>query len=173
MVKFDVKANDTTYHYNLPSSVKEIPTEYFTGITKHIEVAPYHSLLAIVFRDKMSNILFAGKSKKASIGVSPIFVKCGECDSEFVKKVTPGSVVGIMSTQLQLGLHVSVANNDLSIDSFMQKATQDKDIMAHPMQYNDEVCFVEFKVVNNSDITFVYSKDSEYKPTFVTKDKVK
>lgn len=168
MVKFTINEGNSVIEYNLPSTINEIPVDYFTKVTNHIDVAPYHSLVALIFRDKISNILFAGKNKKATVGVSPIFVKTGKGDNEFVNKVTPGCVIGVASTQLQLGLHVSVPKNDLSIDRFIAAAQKDKSIMMNTMKYNDEVCFVEFKVINNSDINFVYSTKSDYVPTFVT-----
>lgn len=172
MTDFPIYGKDAEVVLHLPNSVGEIPTEWLNEVTQDVEVAQHYSLIALVYREKLSSIILARTNKKKDMAapVTPVFVKAGDTDSSYVSKIGCGERIVIANSQLALGHHVVVANNELSFERVMKMIDLDtKNTYQRSLEkYNNAyVCFVEFKIVPNSDIVGNYSyKHNHYVEKF-------
>lgn len=144
--------------FNFPNSIKEISNDYLTKITDTIHVADNYSLIALCYTERLSKIIIAGRAgkKDSKIKVTPIFVKAGKCDIDFINNAKMKQRVVSMPTQISLGTHVIVPNHKLTLDTFIIAITNTADNniyekeLANPDQR--DCIFIEFKLIPNSDI---------------------
>lgn len=159
MKQFTVKLTDgKEVVYDFPTSIDEISSEYLEEITKPISVANHYCLIGLVCSNKLSNLILSARSDKqnAKLHVTPIFIKAGETDIEFIKKAKLKQRVLAVTTQIALGVHVNPPYHKLTIDHFTNSVinTSDKDIYSNELQNPDQskCCFIEFKIVPATDI---------------------
>lgn len=164
MVTFPIIQEDCDVIYHLPTHLEEITPNYLKAITKEVHVADHYSLVALVCYEKISTLVLARqrKTKNANVGIVPIFVKNGNTDSQFISSIKTGEKVVVSSTQISLGLHVNVPQNELNLDKFL--ANIDKDIelpyqRAIALEDQSPVFFISFKLIPNADIIGVYSTE--------------
>lgn len=161
MKDFTVVLNGIKKTYHLPTSIKEIPTDYFENVTKSIIPAENYSLIAIIYHESLASIILAQKQnrKDASIGVTPIFVKSGNTTDKFITNISVGDKLIIASSDLTLSHHVVSSANKLSLDKFIVDIKKDNFIaQRYNNNYGLEECyFVEFKLVPNCSIHGSYS----------------
>lgn len=144
--------------FNFPNSIKEISNDYLTKITDTIHVADNYTLIALCYTEKLSKIILAGRANKkdSKIKVTPIFVKAGNCDIDFIKNATIKQRVVSMPSQISLGTHVIVPNHRLTLDTFILAVSNsvDNNIYGNECANEDqrECIFIEFKIIPNSDI---------------------
>lgn len=159
MKQFTVKLTDgKEVVYDFPTTIDEISSEYLEEITKPISVANHYCLIGLVCSNKLSNLILSARSDKkdAKLRVTPIFIKAGETDIEFIKKAKLKQRVLAVTTQIALGVHVNPPHHKLSIDHFTNSVinSSDKDIYSNELQNPDQskCCFIEFKIVPATDI---------------------
>ena len=159
MKQFTVKLADSKeVRYDFPTSIDEISSEYLEEITKPISVANHYCLIGLVCSNKLSNLILSARSdkKNAKLHVTPIFIKAGESDIEFIKKAKLKQRVLAVTTQIALGVHVNPPYHKLTIDHFTNSVinTSDKDIYSNELQNPDQskCCFIEFKIIPATDI---------------------
>lgn len=159
MKEFQVKTeNGKEVIFNFPTTISELKNNTLIDITNHIAIADNYSLIALAYKSKLSNIiLMAGNNaKSAKIKVTPIFVKAGKSDIDFIKNAKVGQPIICMDSQLALGVHVSIPNNKLSLDYFTKVIADSANKNVYDNKINkdtqDECIFVEFKIIPNSDI---------------------
>ena len=76
MKEFKVTNGKANITLNLPTSLSEITPEYLTSVTSHIEVAPYHAIIGIVYRCKLPELVSTNKKSRAmSMAIVPVYVK--------------------------------------------------------------------------------------------------
>lgn len=153
MKTFKVNGKAGSYVINLPQSLKEIGTEYLSDCTKFINPAPNYAVVAVVYKDLLSLVLTAAKKKTpVNTAVSPVFVKAGDSDSEFIKSINLGDRVVVSGSDLSIGHHISSPYNKITPSIIAFICDGDKDIYREAMTMQESVCFVEFKLVPISAI---------------------
>ena len=153
MKTFKVNGKDGSYVINLPQSLKEIGTEYLSDCTKFINPAPNYAVVAVVYEDLLSLVLTSAKKKTpVNIAVTPVFVKAGNNDSEFIKSINLGDRVVVSGSDLSIGHHINSPYNKITPSTISIICEGDKDIYRESMTMQEPVCFVEFKLVPISAI---------------------
>lgn len=153
MLKLKINGNAGKFDVNLPTDFSEITSDYLSTVTKHIDVAPEYSLVALVYREKLAVILNSSKqNKEINTAVVPIFVKAGDTDTKFIKKMRLGNVAIITGSDLAIGIHVNSPLNSLSIPNIVSICDGDNNIYKDALTNNQYCHFVEFKLVPNSAI---------------------
>ena len=168
MKEFKVINEDESVIFNFPTSVNEISDEYLTAIAKTINVAAHHSLIALVCRESLFNVVTTLKQKKKEVttGVIPIFISHGETDSDYIKSLELKDRLIIPSSSLAMAYHVNTNYNTLSLDNFVRYAKDDTSIGMRAAAEKDKVCFVDFKIIGNNDIIGAYNKNKVSKDVY-------
>lgn len=166
MKEFVVKTNQGNVKFEFPTTIDEISDEYLQDITKHISIANDYTLVGLVYHDRLANVILTirNNKKKAQFGVNPIFIASGKTDSELINNAKLKQKVLITSSQLSLGVQVATPNK-LNLDYFgacivnsIEKDLYEKELK-NPNQ--EQVLFLEFKLVPNCDILGVYGDVSK------------
>lgn len=166
MKEFVVKTNQGNVKFEFPTSINEINDEYLQDITKHISIANDYTLVGLVYHDRLANVILTirNNKKKATFGVNPIFIASGKTDSELINNAKLKQKVLITSSQLSLGVQVATPNK-LNLDYFgacivnsVEKDLYEKELK-NPNQ--EQVLFLEFKLVPNCDILAVYGDSAK------------
>lgn len=167
MKQFEVSTIDgREVKFNFPTSIKEISEDYLMKLTDCIKVADNYSLIALCYSEKLSKVILAGRANKkdAKIKVTPIFVKAGNSNIDFIKNAKIKQRVISMASQIALGTHVIVPGHRLTIDTFIAAINNcnDKDIYNREVANEDqrECLFLEFKIVPNADIIGLLDLDA-------------
>lgn len=145
--------------FNFPTSLNELTEDVLKDIVSNIKVADNYALIALCYSDRLSNIIMTARTKKkeAKIKVTPLFVKAGKTDIDFINNAKCGQRVITTQSQLSLGIHINVPGNKLTIEyfSFIVEESSNRDLypqeLANPDQ--SECIFLEFKLVPICDIT--------------------
>lgn len=174
MFNIDIKNNNGVYHLSLPTRFEEISKEYLIEVTKNVQVADHHTLIAVLYKEKLSNLIAAIKQSKnnTTSSVIPVFVKAG---------ATPNTQTGILNTNdfinftrvkdkliisgsdISLGLHVTSELNKISISNIAALIDSDKELYRNAFKYTDTCYFIEFKIVPNNAIVGFYTEvNKEY-----------
>lgn len=156
------KENEVTLSY--PTSMKDIPADYLIEITKNIQVADYHSLVALVYRAPIYNIVLTFKQKKKGVDarVVPIFVKSGNADTNsIINEAKVKDVLVIPSQSLEFAYHVNPAGNTMSIEYLTNLLEDDVRAAERALLNNFVAYFISFKIIPNSDIKGFYKSGAE------------
>lgn len=147
--------------FNFPTSLEEISEVYLKSVTHQIRVADHYVLVALVYHESIGRLILARKQSKKSItsGVTPVFIKCGDVATDFIKSIKTKDKLIVGSQQLSLAQHVVAPKNTLSIDYFVKYLDKDVTVASrYNNNYGNEECFlVEFKILASSDIMGFYS----------------
>ena len=172
MKEFKVTNGKANITLNLPTSLNEITPEYLTSVTSHIEVAPYHAIIGIVYRCKLPEIVSTNKKSRAmSMAIVPVYVK-SNLDEEFVKNniifnnIKTGDKLIIAGTDIERGYHVTSTRNKITIDNILNIYKYDNNFAKTVMRDQNYYYFVEFKLVPINDIKGYY-KDKFDDDSFV------
>lgn len=166
MKRFLVNTKDgSEVEFNFPTSLNELTEDILKDIVSNIEVADNYALIALCYSERLSNMIMSARvnKKEAKIKVTPIFVKAGNTDVEFINNAKCGQRVIAMQSQISLGIHVNVPGNKLTIQYFSAVVTEtnDREIYNKELQNPDqsECIFIEFKLVPVCDITGLINND--------------
>ena len=156
-------------NFHFPTSFDEIDAEYLKAITANIHVADHHTLIGIVYHEKIFNVITSVKrnAKSMTSAVTPIFIRSGNTDSDFIASATCKDKLIIPSTSLSLAYHAAAPRNVLSLDYFLRAISGDTEIFKrYDGNYGNEECFfVEFKIVPNCEIKGFYTKAEQIDST--------
>ena len=165
MKDFLVQGKRLYFKFHFPTSLDEISAEYLKAVTANVEVADHHTLIGIVYHEKLFDIIVSRKrnQKGLTAGVVPIFIKAGKTDNNFINNAECKDKLVIPSTSLSLGYHVAAPQNVLSLDYFIRAIDSDNSLAKrYDNNYGNEQCFfVEFKIIPNVEIKGVYKKQEE------------
>lgn len=167
MRSIKVNKNGKEVIVNLPTSIKEISSDFLTDVTKHIEVENNYALVAVVMGARLFDVLNPTKSKKDSnTTVTALFCKKGKTFNECLDYKVGDNLI-ITGTDLGRGIHISIKQpynlayiaNTISSDSKVRTSifngdcyeSTDDGLPATPMHY-----FVAFKLVPICDIHGIY-----------------
>lgn len=172
MIKFPFK---NRIEVSLPTSIDEITEEYLKDVATEINVAPDYSLICLVSITSLNEIAFANVKKKNGMTsvVIPVFIKCGESDSNFIKSIDIKDKLVISRSNIELSDHVRLANNKLSINDIIYYLANDdelrKNVLTNKLDFdaNTKVCLLEYKIVPNNDIHGAYKDVKDIDVKFV------
>ena len=162
MKDFLVQGTKVNFNFHFPTNLEEIDVDYLKAVTENVQVAEHHTLVGIVYHEKLFDIIVSRKrnAKGLTAGVVPIFIKAGKTDSEFIQSAECRDKLIIPSTSLSLGYHVACPQNVLSLDYFVRAIDGDNNLAKrYDNNYGNEQCFfVEFKIIPNNEIKGVYKE---------------
>lgn len=172
MFNIDIKNNNRTYHLSLPTKFEEISKEYLTEVTKNVQVADHHTLIAVLYKEKLSNIIAAIKQSKNNTmsSVIPVFIKAGATPNiqtgilntnDFINFARIKDKLIISGSDISLGLHVTSELNKISISNIAALIDSDKELYRNAFKYTDTCYFIEFKIVPNNAIVGFYTDINE------------
>ena len=108
MRSIKVNKNGKEVIVNLPTSIKEISSDFLTDVTKHIEVENNYALVAVVMGARLFDVLNPTKSKKdANTTVTALFCKKGKTFNECLDYKVGDNLI-ITGTDLCRGIHISI-----------------------------------------------------------------
>lgn len=167
MIDLLVKNEREDINFRLPESLLEIDKEYIKSLTEHVMVSDYHCLIGIVYHETPSAIVLSVGQKKKNItaGVIPVFIKAGKYDdsSKFIAELSLMDKLIIPTTELNLGVHVAVPTNTLSLDYFIRKISQDKsNLYKRALGINKQAYFIDFKIIGNTSIIGGYNDNPKF-----------
>lgn len=154
---------------NFPTSLSEITSDYLEKITQEIEIGIEHSLVAIIYREKLANVINSSKKNvPLSCAVVPKFIKSGDTESKFIQNLKINDTLIITGTDIARGIHVNCANNELSINNICSICKLDSSSYKTALTTNEYFYFVEFKLIPNCDIHGKVAQVKEHFNTFIT-----
>lgn len=162
MKEFSINTKGGRVDFSFPTSLEELNEDYLKNVTESITVAPNHSLIGLVYHERLASLIVTCRNKKknASIGVVPIFIKSGGGDSSIVDGARMKQKLLIPATNLELAYHCSAPANKLTLDYFANivDSSEDKDLYQKALADKDQkdVFFIEFKAVPNCNIIALY-----------------
>ena len=160
MKTFKINGKLGEFDVSLPEELSEISEDYLKSCTDFIHPDKYYALVGIVYKDTLNLILTsARKQKPAQVNIVPIFIKAGECESDFIKNLKLGDRIVISPSDLSLGHHIKSPYNKITPDYIVDICEGDKNITGTLWStIQNPVCFLEFKLVPITAIHAVLDK---------------
>ena len=161
MKEFVIEKQGVELKLNLATKVSEITNEYLEEVLKDVHLADDYAIVGLITHEQLSTLVIASSRKKnLTTGVIPVFAKVGKSENDFVKSIKIGSKVVIDTQELMLGHHVVAPRNNMSLDKFLSILNDSKDgrLYQKAVEFGDEVCFVDFKIVPSNQIRAFYDK---------------
>lgn len=168
MKEFIIGEGSNGFKMNLPTSLNEITEDYLRGVTNHIRIAPYHSIVALVYRCKLPEIISTARKKKdLATAIVPLFVSANptvnsekETINMFASMKTGDKLI-IAGTDLERGYHLTCPKNFVTIDNVVRVYNSDSNFAKGVMMDQNYYYFLDFKLVPITDIKGFYSRDKE------------
>lgn len=151
--------SDKKITLNLPTSLEDISVDYLKDCVECVDVPDEHSIIGIVYRNTLSELLLLTKKQQTTTNIIPIFVKSGATSSNMIESAKTREKVICTGTDLARGYHVISPGNVLNPDYISSLLSQNKNNYAtmYDKEYSKTYFyFVEFKLVPNCDIHGVY-----------------
>lgn len=179
MKEFIIGEGENGFTMNLPTKLSEITEDYLLGVTNGIHIAPYHAVIAMVYRCKLPEIISTARKKKdLATAVVPIFVKSNVPNDADTKpmfdNMTCGDKLIIGTTSLEMGNHLTCPKNFITIDNVVRIYSSDSNFAKGIMIDQNYYYFVDFKLVPINEIKGFYSreKDDSFVNPFIIHNKV-
>lgn len=168
MKEFIIGKGESGFTMNLPTSLSEITEDYLLGVTNEVKIAPYHCVIAMVYRCKLPEIISTARKKKdLATAVVPLYVKsvvpegAGAETKEMFNNMKCGDKVIIGVTSLEIGNHVVCPKNFINIDNIIRIYQSDDTFAKGVMMDQNYYYFVDFKLVPINEIKGFYHRDKE------------
>ena len=182
MNQFKVTDGSSEFLMNLPTKISEITEDYLLSVTEDIVVAPYHAIVAVIYRCKLPEVISTNKKSRAmAIAIVPTYVKSNlplETEKptfDLIAGIKCGDKIVIAGTDLERGYQLSVPKNLITIENIVKIYNHDNNFAKDVMRDQNYYYFVDFKLVPITDIKGYYkpSNPAEYVNPFVAvvKDK--
>ena len=163
MKEFNINDGSKKFTFRLPTSIKEITNDYLLSVTDDIHVAPYHAVIATIYRCKLAEVIASNKKSRAmAIAIVPTFVKASITDKleidtiNMFANLSCGDRLIIAGTDIERGYHLATPKNLITIDNLIKIYNTDKDFAKSTFADNNYYYFVEFKLVPITDIKGYY-----------------
>ena len=162
MKQFRVTDGSSDFLMSLPTKISEITSDYLLDVTKDIVVAPYHAVVATIYRCKLPEVISTSKKSRAmAIAIVPIFVKCeipndDDYNINVYKNIKCGDKIIIGGTDLERGYQLSTHKNFITIENIIKIYNHDNDFAKDVMRDQNYYYFVDFKLVPINDIKGFY-----------------
>lgn len=177
MNQFKVTDGSSEFLMNLPTKISEITSDYLLSVTEDITVAPYHAIVATIYRCKLPEVISTSKKSRAmAIAIVPVYVKSNlPLETEkptwtLIAKIECGDKLIIAGTDLERGYQLSTPKNFITIENIIKIYNHDNDFAKDVMRDQNYYYFVDFKLVPITDIKGYYkpSNLAEYVNPFVS-----
>ena len=177
MKQFKVTDGRSEFLLNLPTNINEITSDYLKDVTADIEIAPYHAIIAAVYRCKLPEVISTSKKSRAmSIAIVPIYVSSSvtlTLEKEqlaMIKDMKTGDKIIIGGTDIERGYQLSTPKNFITLENIINIYNKDSEFAKGVMRDQNYYYFVDFKLVPIGDIKGFYkeSNPAEYVNPFVT-----
>lgn len=161
MKEFNVKNANGDFTLFLPTSVNELTgNDYFLKVSEEIELPDDHSLIALVYKEKLPIVLATtNKPKNQGTAVIPFFVKSGHTENNYIKHLKANSPVIVDGSDIARAHHVNCKHNYISMPA-VYSICRDTEVAKNSIKDRDTYCFVDFKIIPNCDIHGNYSIES-------------
>ena len=172
MKEFIIGEGSNGFKMNLPTSLNEITENYLNGVTSHIRIAPYHCIVALIYRCKLPEIISTARKKKdLATAVVPLYVSSNVTLN--IEKETfnmfgamkSGDKLIIAGTDLERGYQLTCPKNFITIDNIVRIYNSDNNFAKGVMTDQNYYYFIDFKLVPINDVKGFYSRDKD--DTFV------
>ena len=176
MKEFIIGEGSNGFKMNLPTSLNEITEKYLNGVTSHIRIAPYHCIVALVYRCKLPEIISTARKKKdLATAIVPLFVRAnpGSDSQPLFDMIKTGDKLVIAGTDIERGYHLTCPKNFITIDNVVRIYNSDGNFAKGVMMDQNYYYFVDFKLVPINDIKGFYSreKDDSFVNPFIIENK--
>ena len=164
MVSLKVNYQGKNCVLNLPTMFNEVNMDYLKSLVANVEVAPYYSLVAVLFKERPTAVISTLKENKASSvqGVSVMIKQGANKDSEFINNIKAGTLLNVSGNDLALGYHVAPRYNTLSAKFLTKLCIENPTLYKTCMEeVKEPTYFVEFKIIPNTAIHAAISNDSK------------
>ena len=168
MKEFIIGEGSNGFKMNLPTSLNEITEDYLRGVTNHISIAPYHCIVALVYRCKLPEIISTARKKKdLATAIVPLFVSANptiNSEKETINmfsSMKTGDKIIIAGTDIERGYHLTCPKNFITIDNVVRVYNSDSNFAKGVMMDQNYYYFIDFKLVPITDIKGFYSRDKE------------
>lgn len=179
MKHFSFEIAEKQVNCDFPTNLNEITSEYLNTVTKSVNIAPFHALVAIVYRASLLEIVALQKknTRQLSTTIVPLFVR-GNVPSEaseetkelFAKMKTSDKII-IANTDIERGYRIAAPKNLITMEYAIYLYNNSKDLAKQVIGDKNHYYFVDFKLVSLSDIKGFYdetNKDEEWVNPFIT-----
>ena len=179
MKEFIIGEGSNGFKMNLPTSLNEITEDYLRGVTNHIRIAPYHCIVALVYRCKLPEIISTARKKKdLATAIVPLFVSSNVTLSaspetfDMFAQMKTGDKLVIAGTDIERGYHLTCPKNFITIDNVVRIYNSDSNFAKGVMMDQNYYYFLDFKLVPITDIKGFYSreKDGSFVNPFIIKN---
>lgn len=157
---FVIKNPEKSFDVGYPTSINEIELSYFDKILDNIILQEHYCIVALCFKDKISNIAMSIKeSRYTTSPITPIIAKIAENNE---CGYSQGQKAIIDRTNLERGIHLPIANNWIGVTGFENYVKSNSKLLNSLIKGDywknefksstPEIYLVEFKIVPIRDI---------------------
>lgn len=170
MKTLDVTTNVGKITLNIPTKFNEITKEWLSNVTKEIHLAPYHSLIAVIFRDNLATLLNTKRKDGKSVAGVSVFVKTYDENDEYIGLIECGTPIIVAPSDIAMGHHVIAPNNSISPNKIAGLINSDSVLRSKVFIDNETIYPVEFKIIPNSAIHGdIVESSSTFEDPFINK----
>lgn len=177
MKEFTVTDGKQDFAFRLPTRISEISGDYLRSVTDNIAVAPYYAIIATIYRAKLPEVISSNKKSRAmAVTITPLFVRANlngnieEGTRELFDDLNSADRIIIAGTDIERGYQLSTPNNMITLDNVIKIYNHDNNFAKEVMIDQNYYFFVDFKLVQITDIKGKYSmsKAADFINPFVT-----
>ena len=177
MKEFTVTDGKQDFAFRLPTKISEITGDYLKAVTDDIVIAPYHAVIAAIYRAKLPEVISTNKKSKAmAVAIVPVFVKANlngtieEGTKVLFDKCKPADRIIIAGTDIERGYQLSTPKNMITMENVIKIYNHDNNFAKEVMIDQNYYFFVDFKLVPITDIKGKYdmSNPTDFINPFVT-----
>ena len=177
MKEFTVTDGKQDFAFRLPTRISEITGEYLNAVTDDIDIAPYHAVIASIYRAKLPEVISTNKKSKAmAVAIVPVFVKANlegtieDGTKALFDKLKAADRVIIAGTDIERGYQLSTPKNMITMENVIKIYNHDNNFAKEVMIDQNYYFFVDFKLVSITDIKGKYnmSNHADFINPFVT-----
>ena len=153
MINLKVVYQGKDFELNLPTMFSEIDINYLSSLVANVNVAPNYSLIALLFKEKPYAIVSGIKQgKNATVMATPIMIKNGDSNVEFIKNIKLGDRLTISPSDIVYGNQVNAKWNSLNPNLLVNLLEDNKQLYKETQGIMQKVYFVDFKIVPSNGI---------------------
>ena len=177
MKEFTVTDGKQDFAFRLPTKISEITGDYLKAVTDDIVIAPYHAVIASIYRAKLPEVISTNKKSKAmAVAIVPVFVKANlkgiieDGTKTLFEQLKAADRVIIAGTDIERGYQLSTPKNMITMENVIKIYNHDNNFAKEVMIDQNYYFFVDFKLVSITDIKGKYnmSNPADFINPFVT-----
>ena len=164
MKEFTVTDGKQDFAFRLPTKITEIPGDYLKRVTDDIVIAPYHAVIASIYRAKLPEVISTNKKSRAmAVAIVPVFVKANlegtieDGTKALFDKLKAADRVIIAGTDIERGYQLSTPKNMITMENVIKIYNHDNNFAKEVMIDQNYYFFVDFKLVSITDIKGKYN----------------